>query len=287
MRKELIKLILKNKNKNDYFLTADLGFSVLEELKKKLKEKFINVGVSENNMMLLAIGLASSLPKYKIFVYSISSFMILRNIEIIRNFIYNDNVNNIRLIGVGSGASYSEMGKTHYNFEDINILNSFKNILILNPANKKELNFVFKKFNESLNCIYYRINKNVKDLNYKFIRKKNIFVKKGKRKNIISSGSILNYLPQVLGEKKFLSSNIISLPILDLKYFDDIKKFLINDDVYCITDAIEPIIFYKLKKKIPIKKFKIFEPKLNNIKRVGSELDVLNQSGLKKFFYDY
>jgi transketolase len=288
MRNELVNLVINSKKKDIFFLTADLGYSVLEDLEKKIKKKFINVGVSENNMMLLAVGLATALPKYNIYVYSIASFVFLRNTEIIRNYIINDNIKNIRIIGVGAGASYSYMGKTHFNFEDINFLSNFEKILILNPANEDELRFVFKKFNEKSKSIYYRINKNNNNLKYKFKRKENIFIKKGNRKNIISSGAILNHLPKIIGEKKFESSNIVSLPILNFKYCKNIEKFLINGDIYCVVDASQSKFFNEIKDKILNKKrFKIFEPKLNNLKKVGSEFDILKQAGLKNFFCDY
>ena len=68
------------------------------------------------------------------------------------------------MIGVGPGASYSTMGKTHFNFDDINYIYNLKNILILNPSNEDELKFVFKKFNQSKRTIYYRLNKNFKKM---------------------------------------------------------------------------------------------------------------------------
>ena len=73
-------------------MTADLGFSVLEKIKLKIKERFINVGVSENNMMLIAAGLATRLTKNHIYVYSISSFLISRTLEIIKIYFSNDEI---------------------------------------------------------------------------------------------------------------------------------------------------------------------------------------------------
>ena len=69
MRNTLIELLINRIKKKDYFLTADLGFSVLEKIKLKIKERFINVGVSENNMMLITAGLATRLTKNHIYVY--------------------------------------------------------------------------------------------------------------------------------------------------------------------------------------------------------------------------
>ena len=278
MRNTLIELLINRIKKKDYFLTADLGFSVLEKIKLKIKERFINVGVSENNMMLIAAGLATRLTKNHIYVYSISSFLISRTLEIIKIYFSNDEIKNIRMIGVGPGASYSTMGKTHFNFDDINYIYNLKNILILNPSNEDELKFVFKKFNQSKRSIYYRLNKNLKKNN-------NFFYKKGNINNIICSGSIINYLPEIVGKKLFNSFNIISLPILDLNYCKNIEKFLVKGKVYCITDAIKPIFFFELKEKLKKKECKILDLDIKKIKKVGSESQILKQMGLRKEFF--
>jgi transketolase C-terminal domain/subunit len=70
MRNEIINLIEKQIKKNLFFLTGDLGFSVLESLKKKLRNRFINVGVSENNMFLTACGITIEKKKPSIFIFN-------------------------------------------------------------------------------------------------------------------------------------------------------------------------------------------------------------------------
>ena len=73
MRNHLIELIEKeSQKKNLFFLTGDLGFSVLEKIKKKMKRRFINAGVAENNMFLLANGISVEKKKYYIFIFNLS-----------------------------------------------------------------------------------------------------------------------------------------------------------------------------------------------------------------------
>ena len=94
-------------------------------------------------MILLASGINEA-TKNKVYAYSISPFLTLRTLEVLRNYISNDK-RQIYLVGVGSGVSYDKMGKTHYNLDDINSIYSLKDILILNPANEDELkNFYLK-----------------------------------------------------------------------------------------------------------------------------------------------
>ena len=287
MRNEIIKLIenkFKKKN-NEYFLTADLGFSVLEDLKKKIKDRFINVGVAENNMFLISVGL-NSITKSAVYVYSISSFLILRSVEIIRNYVSNDK-RNIKIIGVGSGVSYDKMGKTHFNLDDINIVYSLKNILILNPANKEELNFVFKKFYKSKQPIYYRINKFNFLNSYNLKKIGNIYYKPGTHVNLITSGAILNHILSFFSQQEIKKFNIISLPILDQKYLNfNIKKYLLKKNTFMAIDSKKTLFFEEIKSTIlkyyPKLKITNFDLDHNKIKKVGDYKKILNDVGLDK-----
>jgi transketolase len=286
MRNELINLInktIKNK-KNSYFLTADLGYSVLENLQKDLKERFINVGISENNMLLLAVGL-SEINKNLVYVYSISPFLILRPAEIIRNYISNE-IRNIRLIGVGSGVSYSTMGKSHYSLDDINYIYSLKNILILNPANLEELSYLYKKFLNYYGPLYFRINKNSFSYPKLFKRYKNIFVKKGKKSNLIVSGAILNHIIEMFDYKELKNINIVSLPIMNLQYVKNLKNYLVKGNTLFITDSSKTVffddIYIKIKKFLKNSKFRNFDLDHRNIKYVDNEKGLLEQMGVKK-----
>ena len=60
MRNALVDwLIAKGDNDNRVILlTADLGYSVLEEYAERFSERFVNVGVAEQNMAGIAAGMA-------------------------------------------------------------------------------------------------------------------------------------------------------------------------------------------------------------------------------------
>ena len=91
MRNIFLEKILEgaNKNNNIYFLTADLGFNAFEPFREKYPEKFINIGVAENNMVWVAAGMA--LSGKKVFIYSIIPFLVFRSFEQIRNIICHNN----------------------------------------------------------------------------------------------------------------------------------------------------------------------------------------------------
>src|SRR5438552_7876119 len=92
-------------------LTADLGYMALEPFAHKFPNRFINVGVAEQNMVGLATGLAEAgfIP----FVYSIVTFAALRPYEFIRNGPILHRLP-VRLVGVGGGFEYGPQGASHH-----------------------------------------------------------------------------------------------------------------------------------------------------------------------------
>ena len=279
MRKELINYIYEEK-RPIYFLTADLGYSILEKLITKVKSKFLNTGVCENNMFLLAVGLSTN-KKNTIYVYSISSFLILRSIEIIRNYLNYEN-RKIRMIGVGSGASYETMGKTHFNFDDINLLYTFKNIVILNPANLDELKFVYKKFFEYEGPLYFRINKFSYKNTLNLKKKNNFFIKKGYKNNIICSGIILNYIQKIFNENEIKKLNLISIPILKSDTFVNLPKLIVKGKILILHDSNESAIFKDIEKIFINKKCLNMNLNAEKIKKVDNEFGILKQAGFSK-----
>ena len=279
MRNQLIELIFKDfkKNKKIFFLTGDLGFSVLEPLKKISKERFINMGISENNMMLSAVGLSAL--NNTVYVYSISPFITLRNLEIIRNYLSNER-RDIKIIGVGSGVSYGKLGKTHFNLDDINAIYSLKNILIINPSNIDELNYLYRKYSKYKGPIYFRINKNAFNTKLKFQKFENFFLKKGKKGNLIVSGAILNHITDLLTKSEVANLNIISIPVISSRLSYNFKSKLVKGKILTICDSSFNIFFEQLKNSLNLKNYKFFYNfglDHNRIKTVGDEKNILKQ----------
>ena len=84
MRNSFINQLTKEAedNKKIFLLCGDLGYSVLEEFRDKYTDRFINIGVAEQNMIGIASGLA--MEGYNVFVYSLANFPTLRALEQIR-----------------------------------------------------------------------------------------------------------------------------------------------------------------------------------------------------------
>ncbi len=111
-------------------LTGDLGFMALEGVAQRLEKRFVNVGVSEQNMMSMAAALAHE--GMTPLCYSIAPFAVFRPAEQIRLDICLHN-KNVKIVGNGGGYGYGIMGATHHAIEDLAMLSSFQNMICYIP----------------------------------------------------------------------------------------------------------------------------------------------------------
>lgn len=118
-----------------FFLTADFGSPVLDDLQAAFPDRFVNVGISEQNLINVSAGLA--LEGFRVIAYAIAPFITMRCIEQVRvNLAILSQVRpmNVTLAGVGAGFSYEVSGPTHQALEDISIMRSLPNMGVWSPA---------------------------------------------------------------------------------------------------------------------------------------------------------
>jgi len=118
-----------------FFLTADFGSPVLDGVQKEFPERFVNVGISEQNLVNVATGL--SLEGFRVVAYAIAPFITMRCLEQIRvNLAMLSQVRpmNVTLVGVGAGYSYEVSGPTHQALEDIALMRALPNMGVWSPA---------------------------------------------------------------------------------------------------------------------------------------------------------
>ena len=115
------------KDRNIIVISADMGAPALDRFRRDLPGQFVNVGIAEQNGVLVAAGLA--LTGKKSFLYAIAPFVTLRCLEQIR-------VENammklpITLVGVGAGFGYEDSGPTHHSVEDLAMLRALPDLEI-------------------------------------------------------------------------------------------------------------------------------------------------------------
>lgn len=137
MRDHVIKALVKAAESDPRIMLviADLGFNVVELFKDRYPDRFFNAGISEQNMTSVAAGLA--LEGNMAFTYSIGNFPTLRCIEQIRNLVCYHNAN-VKILAVGGGFAYGDLGMTHHATEDIAMMRALPNMRVYAPADAIE-----------------------------------------------------------------------------------------------------------------------------------------------------
>jgi transketolase len=159
MRNIFADMLLNEMKKNDKIIviTADIGYGILDTLRMTYPERVINVGSSEMLMVGIAVGL--SYEGFLPICYTITSFLLYRPFEMIRNYINYENLN-IKLVGSGRDKDYIHDGITHWAEDDVNIIsNCFPNITIYKPdVLTQEL---FDEFIEKNTPCYLNLKRNI------------------------------------------------------------------------------------------------------------------------------
>ncbi len=123
------------RDKNIFFLSADFGSPRLDVMREKFKDRFVNVGIAEQNLVNVATGLA--LEGFAVYAYAIAPFLAMRAYEQIRvhlSLLAQLKDVNVNLIGVGAGLSYDVSGPTHHCLEDISIMRALPHLTVFSPS---------------------------------------------------------------------------------------------------------------------------------------------------------
>lgn len=138
MRKEFAQ-VLHGAMKTDsrlFLLTADLGYGILDDIRRDFPDRSVNVGSSEQLMIGMAVGLAQS--GYVPVCYSITPFLLYRPFEQIRNYMNHDKIP-VKLVGSGRDQDYGHCGFTHWSEDDIPIMKCLANIRTYKPLKFDEV----------------------------------------------------------------------------------------------------------------------------------------------------
>jgi len=139
-----------------FLLTADLGWSVLEKFADAFPDRFLNVGVAEQNLAGIATGLAQ--VGYIPYIYSIANFVTMRCYEQLRNGPVLHRLP-VRIIGVGGGFAYGHAGPSHHALEDLAILRVQPALTVIAPADPAQTRTALRATVDLPGPVYLRVGK--------------------------------------------------------------------------------------------------------------------------------
>jgi transketolase len=148
---------------NIVVLTSDFSAPSFDRFRTELSGQFINTGISEQNTILVATGLA--LSGKTVFVTSIAPFITMRCFEQTRLFAADMNLN-IKIIGIGAGFSYNTAGPTHHSIEDIALMRVLPNMRILMPCCNSQVEAFAENCINEHGPVYVRLDRMTLDEQY-------------------------------------------------------------------------------------------------------------------------
>ena len=193
MRKAFIDTLfqLAESDPRIVLMTGDLGYMVMEAYKARFADRFFNAGISEQNMIGVATGLADAglIP----YAYSIATFASLRPFEFIRNGHVHHRLP-VRIVGMGAGFEYGHDGPTHHALEDICALRSLPGLTIVVPADSAQAATAIRDTAFLNGPIYYSLGKDdrlsVDGLDGRFELGRAQTIREGTDVAILSIGSV-------------------------------------------------------------------------------------------------
>lgn len=209
---------LAQQDRNVYAVISDNGAIVYDKYRKDLSEQYINAGISEANMVGMAAGMArrGKIP----FAYTIGAFLAYRAYEFIMNDVCLQN-QNVKLVGIGAGCSYSLLGSSHHSVFDITALRTLPNLTIFSPASPLEVKKLVRAAYEIDGPVYLRLGTNrepeIYDGEHNFVVGKAVTLREGSDITLMATGSIM---ADVLRAADELATGGISVRVLN---FNTIK----------------------------------------------------------------
>lgn len=197
-------------------LSGDLGYGAFEAYRTEHPSRFVNAGISEQNMVSVAAGLA--LGGMRPVVYSIAPFLVLRAAEQIRNDVCFHGLP-VVFVGAGGGFAYGSQGITHHAVDDLAVMRLMPGMAVFAPADPVEAAAVVRYALETLHTpAYIRLARNGEPV----IRSAPVDVRapalytKGRDVAVVSYGPILSEIRAVADylADAGVSARVIGLPML-------------------------------------------------------------------------
>lgn len=207
---------LANTNENIVVLDADLSKSTkTSEFKAICPKRFFNMGIAEANMMSVAAGLSTcgKIP----FVSTFAMFAAGRAFEQIRNAICYPRLN-VKVCATHAGITVGEDGASHQTVEDLSLMRSIPNMVVISPSDAVETKAAIEAIAEYNGPCYVRLGRapvNVinDENNYKFEIGKGVLLNEGTDLTIVATGIMVDV---ALEAKEILASQGISARVINI-----------------------------------------------------------------------
>ena len=206
---------LAAENPDVYFLSVDHGAFSLEKFQKDFPDRYINIGIAEQNMIGVSAGL--SLSGKIVFCYGIAPFVSLRVLEQISLDLAAMGAN-VNIVSVGAGFTYSTDGPSHQGLQDLPAILTTPDVTVYNSSDPAATKAFADLGGDQSGPKYIRIEKGVLPIidrkdEHNFTRGASL-IQSGSDITIIATGAIIHEAikaADILHRDEGLSVGIVDL----------------------------------------------------------------------------
>lgn len=268
---------LGEKNPDILVLDADIATSSkVSYFKERFPERFIPLGIAEQNMIGIAAGLSTLgfIP----FATTFACFASRRVCDQVVISVAYPRLN-VKIVGAYVGLFVGKNGATHQSLEDMAIMRSIANMVVIEPVDGLETKEAVRFASEYDGPVYIRIGRDpmpsIVPPDYRFQLGKGLVLKEGKDVSLISSGALLEDTLHAasLIEKEGIEARVINMssikPIdeeLIVKAAEETGK-IVTVENHNIIGGLGSAVAEVTSEKFPVK-----------LKRIGVR-DVFGKSG--------
>ena len=221
---ELAKL--GEENENVVVLDADLSTATKTEIfAKKFPDRFINVGIAEQNLMGISAGLSTfgKIP----YASTFAVFAAGRAYEQIRNSIAYPNLN-VKICATHAGITVGEDGATHQMLEDLSLMRSLPNMTVISTSDDTQTRWAVREISKINGPVYLRLSRMATPVIYEkcdnFEIGKGIQIGDGTDASIIATGVTVH---EAIKAQEILKENGVNVRVIDMHTIKPIDKDLI------------------------------------------------------------
>ena len=221
-----VLLSLGEENKDIVVLDADLSTATKTSIfAKKFPERFFNVGISEQDLLGTAAGLAAygKIP----FASTFAAFAAGRAYDQIRNSICYPKLN-VKICATHAGITVGEDGATHQMLEDISLMRTLPNMTVVSPSDDIQTKWIIREIAKINGPVYVRLCRLASPAIYNDITNfkigKGVQIGEGTDATIIATGIMVQ---EAIKAKEKLEKGGIYVRIIDMHTIKPIDKELI------------------------------------------------------------
>jgi len=254
-------------NKDIVVLDADLsGSTKTAGFAKEFPERFVNVGIAEQNLAGVAAGLAGygKIP----FASTFAVFATGRAFEIIRNSICYPNLN-VKIAATHAGITVGEDGGSHQSIEDIALMNSLPNMSVIVPADARETEEVIAYAAKHQGPVYIRLGRlaaeDIFDESYTYEFGKGVQLTTGDDVTIVATGLMTAKAKEAATALKAdgINARVIHIPTIKPIDRDIIEiaaketKFIVTCEEHSVIGGLGSVVANVTSETYPTKVVKI------------------------------